>query len=172
MRKLSEAKSKYDAGDFDEAMEALNEAQEKFGPGDVMCVLNSLREFQKGIPRLKDPGIKRSFQEILDPLIESAKSGEYRESCQGFNEVRPELLKIMFYYGGRRQKSDSQTRQKLDNLQQLMEQKFGNEAGGQLEGPSAPNPFRSNNPSPLPPSTPQKLPGASVLNSFFSWLKP
>lgn len=132
---LAEVKNKFAAGDLESAMEEMNDIQERLSPGDIGCAANSLREFKQSLARVKDEGIKQSFQEVIDPLMESAKKGEYRGACQGFNEVRNELFKVMRYYGNGRQNQglNDQSRQKLEQLQQKIEEKIKNNPNSEQE---------------------------------------
>lgn len=132
---LAEAKNKFAAGDLESAMEEMNDIQERLSPGDIGCVANSLREFKQSLARVKDEGIKQNFQEVIDPLMESVGKGEYRGACQGFNGVRNELFKVMRYYGNGRKNQglNDQSRQKLEQLQQKIEEKIKSNPNNEQE---------------------------------------
>ncbi|MEK7580538.1 MAG: hypothetical protein AAB465_02950, partial [Patescibacteria group bacterium] len=124
---INDAKAQFNSGEVEDAMQTLQGIYGDYGPGDINCVLNSFRDINTNLPKVKDAEIKASLQDVLDPIIEAVKDGDYRGACQGVNEIRNELFQVMQYAFKSRTTVNVQTRQKLDNLQQLIDKKFGNE---------------------------------------------
>ncbi|MFA5050576.1 MAG: hypothetical protein WC499_00455 [Patescibacteria group bacterium] len=122
---LTEANTKYQAGEIEDAMEALTPMREGMHPGDIYCVVTSFKDISKQLLRVKDPEIKQSIQEIIDPIIESVENQGYRDACQSINDVRNELNKVMNYATKNRTNIDPTIQSKIDKLNQLMDKKFG-----------------------------------------------
>lgn len=122
---LNEAKTKYQAGEMEEAQWALQSIWENTNPGDINCLLYAFRDINRDLPRIKNKEIKAAIQDILDPVIQAIKDGDFREACQNFNEIRNEMWKVMQYAFKARQTIDPAMKQKIQKLQQLIEEKFG-----------------------------------------------
>ncbi len=122
---INDAKAKFNSGEVEDAMQSLQDIYGDYGPGDINCVLNSFRDINTNLPKVKDVEIKASLQDVIDPIIEAVKDEDYRGACQGVNEIRNELSKIMQSASRVKSTLDTKTRQKLDNLQQLIDKKFG-----------------------------------------------
>ncbi len=116
----------YNAGNFDDAMTSLEPIREGSQPGDMMCVLNGLRDFTRELGLIKDKTIKAQIQEIIQPIIDGANDGEYRDSCQSLNEIRNEIMKIMKSIRTKKTLPQA-TQDKLNAFKQTIEQKFGGE---------------------------------------------
>jgi cytochrome c556 len=132
---LEEAKNQYQAGEAEEAMEALRSIFEDTNPGDVSCVLNSFRDVNRDLPRIKNAEVKSAIQDILDPIKEAVKNGDYREACRSFDEIRDDMFKVMRSASKTNKVSDPKMIEKLDKFKQLIEDKFGKETQ-QETGPS------------------------------------
>ncbi|MFA6145874.1 MAG: hypothetical protein WC697_00900 [Patescibacteria group bacterium] len=122
---LTEANTKYQAGEIEDAMEALTPMREGMHPGDIYCVVTSFKDINKQLLKVKDPEIKQSIQEIIDPIIESVENQGYRDACQSINDVRNELNKVMNYATKNRTNIDPNIQSKIDKLNQLIDKKFG-----------------------------------------------
>ncbi|MDD5625859.1 MAG: hypothetical protein PHG83_01685 [Patescibacteria group bacterium] len=122
---LTDANTKYQAGEIEDAIDALTPMREGMHPGDIYCVVTSFKDINKQFTKVKDPEIKQSIQEIIDPIKESIESQDYRDACQSINDVRNELNKVMSYATKNRTNIDPNIQSKIDKLNQLIDKKFG-----------------------------------------------
>ncbi|MDD3102381.1 MAG: hypothetical protein PHE59_04535 [Patescibacteria group bacterium] len=122
---LTEANTKYKAGEIEDAIDALTPMREGMHPGDIYCVVTSFRDINKQFTKVKDPEIKQSIQDIIDPIKESIENQDYRDACQSINDVRNELNKVMSYATKNRTNIDPAIQTKIDKLNQLIDKKFG-----------------------------------------------
>jgi len=122
---INDAKAKFNSGEVEDAMQTLQDIYGEYGPGDINCILTSFRDINTNLPKVKDVEIKASLQDVIDPIVQAVKDEDYRGACQGVNEVRNELSKIMQSASKTKSTLDATTRKKLDNLQQLIDKKFG-----------------------------------------------
>lgn len=122
---IATIQNNYNSGNLDDAMTDMQDLMDTQSPGDISCVLTALRDASRDLPRIKDPEIKQAAQDILIPIIEAAQSGDYRSACQNLNEVRPQIMKVMqtVMQGGKN--TNPQMLEKIQKLQQVVEQKFG-----------------------------------------------
>lgn len=122
---IATIQNNYNSGNLDDAMTDMQDLMDTQSPGDISCVLTALRDSSRDLPRIKDPEIKQAAQDILSPIIEAAQSGDYRSACQNLNEVRPQIMKVMqtVMQGGKN--TNPQMLEKIQKLQQVIEQKFG-----------------------------------------------
>jgi tetratricopeptide (TPR) repeat protein len=115
---INEAKANFEAGDLEEALQSLR-FQEDIHSGDINCVLDFLPYIYNRTKKLKDGEIKQAIEDILNELFEMIRQGDFREACQGFNNIRPELEKIMQAALSSRQTINPAMQAKIDKLQSL-----------------------------------------------------
>ncbi len=104
----------YQAGNFEDAMTGLEPIREGSQPGDMMCVLNGLKDMSRELNLIRDKNIRAQIQEIIQPIIDGANEGEYRDSCQSLNEIRNEIMKVMKSIRTKKGTLPQATRDKLD----------------------------------------------------------
>lgn len=156
---VAQARESFNAGNFDDAQEALSIIHEGLHPGEVFGILNQLREIDKRLKSMKGE-VKSTFQEALAPVYEAIAAGDFREANQMLNDVRNELFKLFGKVKSKSTNVSDDIRKKLQSLEGQLENKHQ-----QLE--------RQNSSSQGPQSlnyeqyAPHK---ASVLETLTGWL--
>lgn len=123
---VKSAQDNYQAGNLEDAMDALEPIREGMQPGEITCVLYGLKDSTRELSRIKDKEIKAQIQEILQPIIDAANEGDFREACQSLNDIRNEIMKVMSY-ASKSKGLSPEMKQKIEKLQKTVEQKFGGE---------------------------------------------
>ena len=104
------------AGDFEEANDLMQETIYEQHPGEIQGVLYRFKGMADGLRRIKNAELREEMKEILEPIIEAANEGDYREANMLMGEIEPEMRKIVD------QLMRLKDRSKLnDNLQKRME---------------------------------------------------
>lgn len=120
---LAEAKAAYDAGNYQDAFEALQPIHEGMHPGSIQGIMHRLREAGNQIGRIRDAKVRELFVELLEPIVESAKDGDYNGAHQIMNEIEPELRRFMNQALKVRAKDIGSFQTKLDALEELIGKK-------------------------------------------------
>lgn len=122
----NEAKSYYDQGNLEDAWSAMETFHSGMQPGEVMGVLNQTKEIKERTRLVKNQEIKDTINEVLSDVIESADAGEFRSANQALNEIRNELMKIMNKFAKQTSALDDKTKDKLDKLESMIQDKLSN----------------------------------------------
>lgn len=135
---FAEAKAAVGQGDCESANDAMQTFwEEGMHPGEIMSVVNRLHELGKQLKRVKDTEIRSQIQEVIQPIIDAANEGDFREANQTLNEVGNELERLIFQV---MQKRGSQRSfdERIDRLEQLIERKLeGGGSGSEARQPTA-----------------------------------
>lgn len=124
---LAEAKSAYESGNLDDAESALQPIHDGMHPGEIMGVLFRLRDFSNQMGRVKNEEVKAAIDEIVNPVIEAANDGDFREANMILNDYFNELMKLAQMardLGRVRTVNRSKLDKLLESLGQRMTDKF------------------------------------------------
>lgn len=136
---LATAKSAVASGSCEDANEAMQTFwEEGLNPGEMMGVVNRLYDLGGQLKRVKDANVRAEFQEVLQPIIDAANEGDFRDANQAMNDIYNELQQLLYkVIASRRYKYAP----RLDKLEALLEGKFGGDAPKDMPvAPSAPMP--------------------------------
>ncbi|MDO8621756.1 MAG: hypothetical protein Q7R80_00820 [bacterium] len=122
---LAEAKAAVASGSCEDANEAMQTFwEEGLSPGDMMGIVNRLYDLGSQLKRVKDVNVRAEFQEVLQPIIDAANEGDFRDANQAMNDVYNELQQLLYkVIASRRYKYAP----RLDKLEALLDGKFGKE---------------------------------------------
>ncbi|MDP3771116.1 MAG: hypothetical protein Q8R16_02365, partial [bacterium] len=131
-----EAKAAVANGSCEDANEAMQTFwEEGLSPGDMMGIVNRLHDLGSQLKRVKDAGVRAEFQEVLQPIIDAANEGDFRDANQAMNDVYNELQQLLYkVIASRRYKYAP----RLDKLEALLEGKLGKEENEMMPPPGAP----------------------------------
>lgn len=125
MRKaLADVRQALAGGNCDDANDSMQTFwQDGKHPGEVMGVIQRLREIKPKLNRIKDEEIRKEISEVLQPVIDSANDGDFREANQALNEIFNELQQLIVRATS--QKRFSGFDERLEHLDDLIQQKMG-----------------------------------------------
>lgn len=128
---LGEAKTAVANGSCEDANEAMQTFwEEGLNPGEMMGVVNRLYDLRNQLKRVKDANVRAEFQEVLQPIIDAANEGDFRDANQAMNDIYNELQQLLYkVIASRRYKYAP----RLDKLEALLEGKFGKEEAMPVE---------------------------------------
>jgi hypothetical protein len=130
---LKESQEKYNAGDLEGAMDAMQDLRDNGQPGEIQGVMYGVRDIIQRTKGLRSKDIQAQVQEIINPVIESFNSGDYRDASMTLNEIMQSLIQLQMKMKNMRV-LDEATGQKLEKLQQMVEEKLSN-GGGAVDVP-------------------------------------
>ncbi|MBI2552784.1 hypothetical protein HYW17_05820 [Candidatus Uhrbacteria bacterium] len=147
--KYAEAKAAYQAGEYEDARGILQDAFHEPGwPGDVNGALQMMRGFIEPLRRVKDPELKTQLDDLLIPVKEALRDGEYRVARETMEAIQRELgqkmFNLIFDSERKRRAVPGNVLERIERLQQKFEA---------LEKPAQPegaNPFGETAPAPVP----------------------
>jgi len=125
-----EAQAKYQAGELEEAMEAMRDIFEGMHPGELNAILNQFRKIRLRMKALRNPEVKAAIEDILSEVITVTNSGDFREANMALNEIQKELMNLMLKYKKAPGILDSKTKEKIDKLESIIREKLGKEKEG------------------------------------------
>ncbi|MBI4249977.1 hypothetical protein HY622_00075 [Candidatus Uhrbacteria bacterium] len=115
-----------DAGGAQELMQENFYNPEGWHPGDLQGLLDMFRDMQQRMKRVKDEEVKAAIIELLEPIIDAMKEGDVRGARETMEQLTHELQKYEDQlFKAYPQGIGKKTRANLDNLQSLIEKKFG-----------------------------------------------
>lgn len=123
----NETKTAYDAGNMEDALLALDGIRSGMHPGEITGIFYQTREIKDKISFVKNKEVKELVNELLAAVIESVNNGDYREANHVLNEIRNELFKILNKFMKKPGVLDDKTREKLESLEQIIENKLNKE---------------------------------------------
>lgn len=127
---LADAKAAVASGSCEDANEAMQTFwEEGMHPGEIISVVNRLYELGKQLARVKDSKVREVFVEVLQPVIDAANEGDFRDANQALNEVFNELQQMLFKVINARRYRGYEPR--LEKLEELLRSKLGD--GGRPE---------------------------------------
>lgn len=139
---LADAKAAVASGSCEDANEAMQTFwEEGMHPGEIMGVVNRLYELGRQLSRVKDEKVRQLFLEVLQPVIDSANEGDFRDANQALNDVFNELQQLLHKVINRRQFRGYEPR--LEKLEELLRSKLGDDGpdeGGPFGGGGGPVP--------------------------------
>lgn len=118
---VSEARSQFNQGNFEDAREALQVIYEGAHPGEVMGVIQQLRDMNQRIKKLKAE-VKEVFHEALAPVYEAIQNGDFREANMMLQDIRNDLWRLLDKVKGK-SGVNADMQQKLQNLEDRLQQK-------------------------------------------------
>ena len=134
---ITEARTAVGAGNCDDANEALQPIYQGMHPGEVMGVLDRLRELTTNVKRVRDDQVRAQIQDLIQPIIDSANDGDFREANQALNDIFNELQRVLFQLAHSR-RFQGDFGKKLDQLDRMIQAKL--DAGGQAVPAPVPAP--------------------------------
>lgn len=138
---LADAKAAVASGSCEDANEAMQTFwEEGMHPGEIMSVVNRLYELGKQLARVKDSKVREVFAEVLQPVIDAANEGDFRDANQALNDVFNELQQMLFKVINRRQYRGYEPR--LQKLEELLRSKLGDGDAPEAEMLKEPPPFQ------------------------------
>lgn len=120
---VTEAGSKLAAGDGQEAMEALQTIHDGKHPGEVMGVIYRLKEVQQRLKSVRDKEIRTELESLLQPIIEAANDGDFREANQALNEIMPEMMRLIQQATKTGRKSAAYD-ERMSKIEDMIQRKF------------------------------------------------
>ncbi|MCX6741394.1 MAG: hypothetical protein NTY61_03300 [Candidatus Parcubacteria bacterium] len=139
---LTTIQDNYNSGDLDDAASDMQDLMDNQAPADINCVLTSFQEFSRNITKVKDATTLSAVQDLFTPIKDAAASGEYHDACMSMNGVRPTLTQLFNAISRSKATLNSTVQQKLNNLQNLINQTF--------PGSNATTTPETNQPNPAP----------------------
>ncbi|MBI4434963.1 hypothetical protein HY635_04105 [Candidatus Uhrbacteria bacterium] len=128
---LAEAKNAVAGGSCEDANEAMQTIYEGKHPGEINGVIQRLYELGNQLKRVKDPKVREVFAEVLQPVIDAANEGDFREANQALNEVFGELQQMLFKVINSRRYRGYEPR--LEKLEELLRSKLGDGGTPEVE---------------------------------------
>jgi|GEM_PF-4984321 len=122
---IAAAKSGVAAGSCEDANDAMQTIYEGKHPGEINGVVQRLSEIGNQLKRVKDAAVRDEFAAVLQPIIDAANEGDFREANQAINEVFNELQQLLYKVISSRR---FQYSPRLERLEGLLGEKFGKEA--------------------------------------------
>lgn len=114
----------YNSGDLDSAMSDFQDLMDNQAPADINCVLTAFQEFSRNVSRIKDQEALSAVQDLFAPIKDAATSSQYHDACMSINSIRPTLGQLFSAISRNKTMLNSTVQQKLNNLQNLINQKF------------------------------------------------
>lgn len=131
---LAEAKAAVASGSCEDANDAMQTFwEEGMHPGEIMGVVNRLYELGNQLKRVKDAAVRQEFLDVLQPVIDAANEGDFRDANQALNDVFRELQQLLYKVIASRRYQYSP---RLEKLESMLQDKF--EKFEQREAASAP----------------------------------
>ncbi len=129
---LADAKAAVGSGSCEDANEAMQTFwEEGMHPGEIMGVVNRLYELGRQLARVKDQNVRQLFAEVLQPVIDAANEGDFREANQALNDVFGELQQMLFKVINSRRYRGYEPR--LQKLEELLRSKLGDDGASEVE---------------------------------------
>lgn len=122
---LTAAKSGVASGSCEDANEAMQTIYEGKHPGEVNGVVQRLSDLGVQLARVRDAAVRQDFNDVLQPIIDSANEGDFREANQALNDVFNELQQLLSRVTGTRRFRGNELDQRLERLNGLIEAKLG-----------------------------------------------
>lgn len=124
--KHAEAKAAYQAGEYEDARAILQETFHEPGwPGDVNGALQMMRGFIEPLRRVKDAELKAQLDELMAPVKEALRGGEYREARETMEAIQRELgqkiFDLIFDSERKRRAVPDNVMERIERLQQKFE---------------------------------------------------
>lgn len=133
---LDESKRELSAGNFQDANDAMQPIWDGMHPGEVNGVVDRLREITTNMKRVRDAEIKAQLQELIQPIIDAANEGDFREANQALNEIHSDLMRVLSQVT-RSAKYRGDFGAKLDQLEEKINAKIeGGNASATKEAPA------------------------------------
>lgn len=133
---LSESKRELSAGNFQDANDAMQPIWDGMHPGEVNGVVDRMREITTNMKRVRDAEIKAQLQELIQPIIDAANEGDFREANQALNEIHGDLMRVLSQVT-RSAKYRGDFGAKLDQLEEKINAKIdGGNASETKEAPA------------------------------------
>lgn len=123
------AKASFAAQDFETAEDNMRDARDESYPGEVEGVYEMLSNSMDSIRRVKDPAVREMFLDILQPVFDSIKEGDFHEANQALNEINRSLFALIDQAMRAPRKPSKAFTTKMQQLDQLLQQKYGSSAG-------------------------------------------
>ncbi len=120
---LAAAKAGIAAGSCDDANDAMQTIYEGKHPGEINGVIQRLYELGRQLIRVKDVAVREEFAAALQPVIDAANDGDFREANQALNDVFGELQRLLARVISSRRYQYTPQLEKLEGL--LMEKLEG-----------------------------------------------
>ncbi|MBI4142934.1 hypothetical protein HY480_03615 [Candidatus Uhrbacteria bacterium] len=92
---LVAAKSGIAAGSCDDANDAMQTIYEGKHPGEMNGVIQRLYELGRQLIRVKDAAVREEFAAVLQPVIDAANEGDFREANQALNDIFNDLQRLL-----------------------------------------------------------------------------
>lgn len=138
---LADAKAAVASGSCEDANEAMQTFwEEGMHPGEIMSVVNRLYELGRQLARVKDSKVREVFAEVLQPVIDAANEGDFRDANQALNDVFGELQQMLFKVINSRRYRGYEPR--LEKLEELLRAKLGDGGAPEAEMLKEPPPFQ------------------------------
>ncbi|MDO8598847.1 MAG: hypothetical protein Q7S02_01955, partial [bacterium] len=128
----AEAKAAIASGSCEDANDEMQTIYEGKHPGEISGVVQRLSDLGGQLKRVKDVAVREEFAAVLQPVIDAANEGDFREANQALNDVFNELQQLLYKVIASRR---FQYSPKLEKLEGLLMQKL--EQGGGSSGPTA-----------------------------------
>ncbi|MDO8474287.1 MAG: hypothetical protein Q7S62_01985 [bacterium] len=118
---VTQARSEFNQGNFEDAREALQIIHEGAHPGEIYGVLQQLREMNQRFKRFTTE-VKDVFHEALEPVYEAVNSGDFREANMMLQDIRNDLWRLFDKVKGKSRVNEDM-QQKLQKLEERLQQK-------------------------------------------------
>lgn len=120
---VTDAQTKLAAGEGQEAMEALQVIHDGRHPGEIMGVIYRLKDVQQRLKSVRDKEIRAELEGLLEPIIEAANDGDFREAHAALNEIMPEMMRLIQQATKSGRKSAAYD-ERMSKIEDMIQRKF------------------------------------------------
>jgi soluble cytochrome b562 len=137
MKQLADrVQTAYNAGDMETAQEAMQELRDNGGhPGEIEGTIFRFRDIKNLLKKVKDAQVRTEVDGVLQEVVDAFNSGDYRQANQAMNEYTDDLQKLIntFIKSKINNKNRTDSMNKIQNLETLIQSKLGTEAQQQTQ---------------------------------------
>lgn len=119
---VADAQSALAGGTCEDANDAMQVIWDGMHPGEIMGVITRLSDIGGQLKRVKDGAIRQEFVDAIQPILDAANAGDFREANMVLNDIFNQLQQLLFKVINRRQYRYAPT---LEKLEALLQDKLG-----------------------------------------------
>ena len=118
---VSEARTYFNEGNFEDARDALSVVHEGSHPGEMYGVVQQLRDIGRRLKSIKKE-VRDGFYEVLSPVYEAVNDGDFREANMLLGDIGNDLWRLLDRAKGRSVKNED-IQERLRKLEESLQVK-------------------------------------------------